>query len=169
MSQVRFKIGIPRVGSAARAAEGESSIAPLNLPSGGSAARSAEDRKKAESTNEPGARILANISLRGQNGGVSQRPATTPLSTSKSTAYGQAIRAAMAPSEDLPGNDSPALPEANRTKSNLPTLVPASPPTTSADGTTSVTSSPGVLQTTAVRFQSLLRSLFFSGDAAGKS
>ena len=173
MGQVRFKIGIPGVGAAARAAEGQPSVAPLDLPKGGSAARAAEERNRAGrkstgSADSPSARTIANISLRGQNGQVSQRLMPTSTPSSRSTAFHQAVHDLTGPHEpaaDEMGKALPGAPHTNLSSHSVSSSVPA----TSAGDSSTVDLSPGPLQTTAVRFQTLLRSLFSSGDAAGKS
>ena len=67
MGQVRFQIGVPRAGSAARVAEGTEPLARMPLPQAGAAARDTEQRKKLEGETGAAKPVIA---LRGTGGRV---------------------------------------------------------------------------------------------------
>ena len=151
MNQVRFQIGVPRVGSAARNAEDENSLdttsGRLVLPEAGSAARAAEAEKAAGGYLGP---TVAGFSLRGQNGTVTRNTSVTQgalNSTGGPTPPGEVVA-------------RPELSAAQR--------MPEMPPSEKR-GSNSEQSRAGPLHLAASRFQTLVQSLFSPGDTTGKS
>lgn len=151
MGQINFQIGIPRAGSAARHAEEEERIAPtvgrIALPKAGSAARSVEEEKAADGS---GVRPHAGFSLRAQNGVVTRNRPVTSTEFNSSGVH-------TAPSEAPVLHDAP-------TSSSVST-----PPLEAGRGDVSAQSPARPLQLAASRFQALVRSLFTSSEASGKS
>jgi hypothetical protein len=152
MNQVRFQIGVPRVGSAARTAENEakfdSTSGRIVRPEAGSAARAAEEEKKANGV-QP-AQTIAGFSLRGQNGMVTRNVSVTQGSLNKGGEQASPNEVAAQPAR-------PAQPQ--------------SPEPLSSERRDSNPQQPlaGPLRLAASRFQTLVQSLFSPGDTAGKS
>ena len=151
MGQINFQIGIPRPGSAARNAEEGEQIAPaegrIALPRAGSAARFAEQERAA---NGSGIRPHAGFSLRAQNGVITRN---RPVTSSESNSSG--VR--TAPHETTAPHDAPTSPSVSTSRLEAESGdVPAQSPA-------------GPLQLAASRFQALVRSLFTSSEASGKS
>lgn len=151
MGQINFQIGIPRAGSAARNAEEEERIAPtvgrIALPRAGSAARSVEEEK---AVNGSETRPHASFSLRAQNGVITRnRPVT-------STEFNPSGVQTAPPEAPVP-HDAPTSPSVSTS------------PLETGRGDVSAQSPAGPLQLAASRFQALVRSLFTSSEASGKS
>jgi hypothetical protein len=149
MNQIRFNIGVPKAGSAARIAE-HSSESPANsiLPRAGSAARDAEERKKLEGTP---VKRSASISMRA-SGGLTQPVAQTST---------PAVKAGITVERSQAGA---GLPSSFRNKSNGPLVVAAVLEQSVADGPPS-----GSLHIAAIRLKSLVRSLFPPGAPSNES
>ena len=151
MNQVRFQIGVPRVGSAARNAEDENSLdttsGRLVLPEAGSAARAAEAEKAAGGYLGP---TVAGFSLRGQNGAVTRNTSVTR----------GVLNSAGAPA---PLADAPARPELSAAQC-MPEMLPSE-----KRGSNPEQSRAGPLNLAASRLQTLVQSLFSSGDTTDKS
>ena len=152
MNQVRFQIGVPRVGSAARNAEDENSLdttsGRLVLPEAGSAARAAEAEKAAGGYLGP---TVAGFSLRGQNGTVTRNTSVTQ----------GALNSAGGPVSPV---EAVARPEPPAAQHNMSELLPSE-----RRGSNPEQSRAGPLHLAASRFQTLVQSLFSSGDTTGKS
>ena len=137
MPQIRFQVGVPRAGSAARSAE---DVLPVQSSLGsfaGSAARAAEAARQARYNNVT---ATPAIRMRAQGGQVSNQSAAQILTSQ----YAKQVDAMTAPSfASLPAFPSTAV----RTVQPVEGEV-----------------SSGVLQIAAIRVQTLLRSLFSSGD-----
>jgi len=149
MGQIRFQIGVPRAGSAARSEEQEKDITQagrLVLPRAGSAARIAEEEKAAS---DPVSRPQAGFSLRGHNGTVTRNTSVT------STTFNSVGPQATPPGATVP-HDAPVPPS-------------VSTPLAESRSDASAPSSAGPLQLAASRFQTLVRSLFTSSETSGKS
>jgi hypothetical protein len=150
MGQIRFQIGVPRAGSAARSAEREEEVNPvgrLNLPRAGSAARAAEAEKAVSASVS---RPQAGFSLRGQNGVVTRN---TPVTSAAFNSAGTQV----APLAARPPHDGPA-------PSSVSTPEPAK-----SSSVASAQSTAGPLQLATSRFQALVRSLFTSSETSSKS
>jgi hypothetical protein len=151
MNQVRFQIGVPRVGSAARKAEQEANFdatsGPFVRPEAGSAARAAEEEKAAGGRT---AQTVAGFSLRGQNGTVTRNVPVTQNSLNRA-------------GEQASPNEAVAQP--------APPVLQQAPETLSSESRGSNSEQPlaGPLRLAASRFQTLVQSLFPPGDTAGKS
>ena len=150
MNQIRFTIGVPKAGSAARIAE-QSSESPTRsiLPRAGSSARDAEERKKLGGTP---ARRSASISMRASGGRVAESVAhaDTPAVTA-----GITVERSQADA---------SLPSSFPSNSNGPVVAAALAGQSVNDGPPS-----GSLQTAAVRLKSLVRSLFLPGAPSNES
>jgi hypothetical protein len=150
MGQIRFQIGVPRAGSAARNSEQEeaiTSVERLALPRAGSAARAAEEEKAASG---PISRPQAGFSLRGQNGIVTRN---NPVTSATFNSAGQQVT----PLGTRLPHDAPVPPSVS------------TPELAKSNGGTSAQSAAGPLQLAASRFQTLVRSLFTSSETSGKS
>lgn len=151
MGQIKFQIGVPRAGSAARNAEQGEKDAPagrqIALPRAGSSARASEEEKAA---NGPTLRPQAGFSLRAQNGVISRNPAVTSTAFNSSGAHAAPHGASVL-------HDAP-------TPQNVPV-----PPLETGHGDVSAQPPAGPLQLAASRFQALVRSLFTSSETSGKS
>jgi hypothetical protein len=152
MNQVRFQIGVPRAGSAARIAENESSridstSGPFIRPEAGSAARAAEQEKASGSQTAP---TIAGFSLRGQNGMVTRNVSVTQGSLNR-------VWEKESPNETVA---QPAPPALQQTPEPLPS---------ESRGSNSQQPLAGPLRLAASRFQTLVQSLFSSSDTTGKS
>ena len=158
MNQLRFQIGIPKAGSAAREAE-NSADAPLGSirPRAGSAARDAEERKRAEplrtqrgaavGMRAPGGRVVTAEEMRAASG----RPPAAPQVSHEE-------KAAVAVERLAPAGIMVA---GNQTAFTSFTAVP--------EQVVEENASSGPLQTAAVRIKSLVQSLFSSDDSSSKS
>ncbi|MGI4854065.1 MAG: hypothetical protein ACRYF4_08500 [Janthinobacterium lividum] len=157
MNQLRFQIGVPKAGSAAREAE-NSADAPLGSirPRAGSAARDAEERKRAEPLQTQRG---ASVGMRAQGGRV---------------VTAEEMRAAS--------GRPPAAPQVSPEEKKAVVFERLAPTGTSVPGTQMVSTSSiaipeqveenassGSLQTAAVRIKSLVQSLFSSGDSSSSS
>ena len=151
MNQVRFQIGVPRVGSAARNAEQEASLDPASRqfvrPEAGSAARAAEEEKAAGGRTT---QTVAGFSLRGQNGTVTRN---VPVTQNSLNGAG----------EQASPNEAVAQPVRSVLHQTPETLSSAS------RGGNSEQPLAGPLRLAASRFQTLVQSLFPPGDTTGKS
>lgn len=164
LNQVRFNIGVPKSGSAARLAE-ESAGSPLGTvrPRAGSAARDAEERKRME----PGATHRgAAIGLRAQGGRAvtaeEMRAASArPWATSQPVT--DVPQAVIEHIDSLGQHPVPVA--ANRT-----TYISAAGVSEQGISKQVVgeNASSGPLQTAAVRIKSLVQSLFSLGDSSSK-
>jgi hypothetical protein len=150
MNQIRFTIGVPKAGSAARIAE-EPSDSPTRsiLPRAGSSARDAEERKRLEGTP---VRRSASISMRASGGRVAEPVAQTTTLADKA---GVTVARSQAN-----GN----LPSSLLNNSSRPVVAAAPPGQSVADGPPT-----GPLQTAAVRLKSLVQSLFLPGAPSNES
>ena len=150
MNQVRFSIGVPKAGSAAREAE-HAAKSPLRsiVPRAGSAARDAEARNKLEATH---LQRSASISMRASGGRVVEPVAQVHPSTGKADT-GVELSAA--------GSGLPLSIASNR---NGPVVAAAPSGFSVPDG-----SSSGSLHTAAGHLKSLVRSLFFPGASSNES
>ena len=152
MNQVRFQIGVPRAGSAARSAEREAKFdttpGRIVRPEAGSAARAAEQEK---ANGEPTAQTIAGFSLRGQNGMVTRNVPVTqgPLN--------RVWEEQVSPNESVAQPARPVLQQ---------TPEPLSPEKRDSNSPQPLA---GPLRLAASRFQTLVQSLFSQGDTSGKS
>ncbi len=165
MSQIRFGIGVPRAGDAARSSEEHTSgsdgwTRAKKVGLSGSAARAAEDRKREEGV---AAKPSNTIALRASGGAIVDAATMLQHST--------------APAKPASGESSSRenavsathFSEAERISSSR-TVSPAAVPGLAVNGEPEHRSSdtsvqPGLLQSAAARIQSLTRSLFQSRDA----
>ena len=153
MNNIRFSIGVPGAGSAARIAEDAAgSSLQSRLPRAGSAARNAEERKQSEGITM---RRSAAISMRATGGRVPEQAAGTSssdLSSEERNVVTQRSQAGITfPSSSV---------------SNLNASAPAS---FHNGGTGTQDSSPLPQPSAAVRLKSLVKSLFSPGDSPNKS
>lgn len=158
MNQLRFQIGVPKAGSAAREAE-NSAGAPLGStrPCAGSAARDAEERKRAEPViSQRGAAV----GMRAQGGRVvtaeEMRAASARTSAAPQVSHEQKKAVVV---ERLASAGDPVAAQSAAFASS--TAVP--------EQVVEENASSGPLQTAAVRIKSLVQSLFSSGDSSSKS
>ncbi|MGI4758513.1 MAG: hypothetical protein ACRYGF_16885 [Janthinobacterium lividum] len=159
MNQVRFNIGLPKGGSAARIGEDAAGQGLRSVhPEGGSAARQAEERRRAETV--PVQRG-ASLGMRAQGGRVvtaeemraaSSAPRPEPLASS----HGMKVV----------GTEHPV--HASSMAVSAPESAPLTLTTSVLEPTEEIASS-GPLQTAAVRIKSLVQSLFSSGGSSSKS
>ena len=151
MNQVRFQIGVPRVGSAARNAEQEANLDATSRqfvrPEAGSAARAAEEEKAAGGGTT---QTVTGFSLRGQNGTVTRN---VPVTQNSLNGAG----------EQASPNEAVAQPVRSVLHQTPETLSSAS------RGGNSEQPLAGPLRLAASRFQTLVQSLFPPSDTAGKS
>ena len=149
MNQIRFNIGVPKAGSAARIAE-DAAESPSRsmLPRAGSAARDAEERKKAEGV--PTRRSVG-YSMRATGGRVAGQatPTKAVISTEPVMERSQTIS---------------KLSVSNMEQSNISTISPLL-----SERSESGNVSAGPLQTAVTRFKSLFESLFPAGGSSTKS
>lgn len=158
MNQLRFQIGVPKAGSAAREAENSADAPPGSIrPRAGSAARDAEERKRAEPVTTQRA---AAVGMRAQGGRVvtaeEMRAASAKPSAAPQVSHDQkkaVVVERLAPAEGSIAADAATFPSS--------TAVPEQVVEESA--------SSGALQTAAVRIKSLVQSLFSSGDSSSTS
>lgn len=130
MGQIRFQVGIPKAGSAARSAEQEPRSRSLSSLAG-SAARVAEEAKRTAGSS--GFQGAPTISMRAAGGKVFQPPAE---------------RESVAAASSLP-IDVVAAPQAMMPVSEVSAITPAEE-----------SNQPGALQTAVSRVHSLVQSLF---------
>lgn len=153
MSQIRFNIGVPRGGSAARIAEEGDPQPRRSLgPQAGSAAREAEERKRAEGGSSP--RAFA-IGLRAQGARMAavegSVDSTEPLS-----------QPAVAPTGTLIERHTFAGTDARYVHAgSTPAIAP-----TSAEQVTAHEITPPPVTGAASRIKSLVQSLFSSGASS---
>ena len=163
MSPVRFQIGVPRAGSAARSSEG-AYASPENdgwtrakkVALSGSAARAVEERKRAEGLQ---AKQGASIALRATGGAVvdretMMRESAAPGSVSLQETYSR--------EKPVISSDFPLAERISTTHTGSAGTVPSLTEHSTQD--TSV--QPGLLQSAAARFHSLTRSLFQRKEAS---
>ena len=146
MSQIRFNIGVPRGGSAARSAEDGSGRRPLSVrPQGGSAARMAEERNRLEAVP---ARQSVSIGLRAKGGRAASD--VTPSGTETvASATVTRRRSESAPQTISSGPQPPVVPRSAESIAEQ-----------------SASSQPPI--TVAARIQSLAKSLFLPGGSSTK-
>ena len=150
MSNVRFQIGIPRAGSAARISEEEGWRPSSIKPVAGSAARDAEERKRAEGSMPKRATAVAMRASGGVPFRVDEQGVPIPdASTMKEPRISSEITGADRITNSYKVSSDAVAPLATSLERNSSTKDPVRP---------------GALQSAAARIQSLTRSLFFRDD-----
>lgn len=162
MSQIRFNLGVPRGGSAARIAEDDAVPTRSIRPQAGSAARDAEERKRVEGVSGPRA---FSIGLRAQGAAVPSSAVGTSATVDGTATNREAAvlqlgtvtvrRQSAVPVDSVfvhTGSSSVALPNAAplSAKQADEASVPSMPPVTAVS-----------------RVKSLVQSLFSSGSSTG--
>ncbi len=173
MGQIRFQIGTPRTGSAARSAEESHSPAEdggwtraKKVALSGSAARAAEEAKRAEGI---GPKQSNTIGLRASGGAVVDRE--TMMQHSALPGRTAAVEGSSIISSHKIAAVPADFPEGERISNSRIVSAEAVPSlTTSGEqdgGSRDTTVQPGLLQSAAARIQSLTRSLFQRRDTNG--
>lgn len=159
MNQLRFNIGVPRGGSAARIAEEAAEPTPRSVrPLAGSAARDAEERKRVDVL----APRFAAIRLRAQGARVAEWE-DIHRESDVVRFSGEASHQAQTVSVERAGQVRPDLPP-NRTSD-----ATFSPSTAVPEQVVEESASSRPLQTAAVSIKSLVQSLFSLGVSSSKS
>ena len=160
MSQIRFNIGVPRGGSAARIAEDGSQESTRSIrPQAGSAARAAEERNRAESSAGPRA---FSIGMRARGARASVPPGASGGAAASSTTVEP--RASETVSRQSAGPVSSVYVHAGSSTTTAPSTAPLS-----AEQADEAFASSRPPIKAASRVKSLVQALFSSGSAPGKS
>ncbi|WP_419805294.1 hypothetical protein [Terriglobus sp.] len=151
MAQVRFRIGVPGAGSAARDAESARDSFRTLRPEAGSAARQAEEERR--NADIPAMRRMNSTTIRMQT--PSQRPAEWMKSASESAeAQPRKAENGASAASNLPSSPVPSM----SAEKPAAALAPAGTLSGAEPTHNSLEASP--LQTAAAKFRSLFRSVF---------